>query len=272
MILILKLLLFTILLNGQIPSDIFEAIHLNDKKNIRNKSAKKIIEKKWIKRQNDEVHYTWIEYRLNEANKVTEYLKKDYDHQDSLKTEVYVKYTINEITEKRDSSYFTIKRYGTKFETTQTTVYGYDAMGHLHQITIYSIFGGIISQKDFEVNDDGYPIKVETKIPIPHRQEIAEYDYENNNLIVKKSVKNEASVRVDTLTLFPELGYNYPTEKRRYNLKGDMVYEKNGDSFIHYEYKYDTFENWVIREKFLIDLHNKSVRRIEVIERNYVYR
>lgn len=148
--------------------------------------------------------------------------------------------------------------------TSEFAYYEYDKDGYLIKITDRNQDSIIIRETFLRNNDKGYPIELKLKYNNSNSlgHEVAEYDYENNEVNTKLL---DETGKVISSSHFP-LDYTVKDKvNTQFNDFGDIV--KSNDT--EYEYKYDKFSNWTLRTTYKTD--NSKRKKTQLTQRTLKY-
>ena len=186
----------------------------------------------------------------NEKNRITSELR--YDESGSLKqrlTRIYDSTGIRSLARKLENWHPLLGHFY------ETAYHGYDEKGFLNSVIEKDQNGKIIRQTKIINNDNGNPIElmvlVENQI---QGKEIAEYNYEQNEVTIKYFNKNDELINSET----SKIEFSKSQLGDVVNEYGDVVKSKSFEM----EIKYDKFGNWV-KKVYSSIVNGKTIKKSE---------
>ena len=229
--------------------NIYTALNHDRKEEIRDKSAKEIIEEntffnssgktvdKNVKKLNDK-NRVLVEERFGDDGKLKARLTFDYEPTGT------------------HSLFRKFERWNNGRYSSETAYYDYNESWQLVRVTDKTSQGQVIQVTVLTNNEKGHPVQLQLLDGNgnSYGYEIAEYDY-SKNLFYKEVRSNEGkTLSRDTLTI----DYNVQTESSTHNEHGDLV---KSEGTIR-EYKYDDFGNWTMLTIYKLEKGKKKRDRI----------
>lgn len=233
-----QLIFYFLFINSVYAQNIYSAIHLNDKYEIKEKKPIEKIESTTTFYNTNNIEKRKEITILNNKFRVLEEIRYNSDGEQIFKMENDYKYDSLKITNKITRK---IPLIGNE---TTTSFFEYDSNNFLTKIVERNNQNQIIETVYFENNEKGNPIFLKINNG-EYGYEKATYDYENNTYSTfvynsnNELISSDNSVRLD---------FDIPTEDHQFNEYGDLIESKK----FRFEYKYDNFGNWTKQTRYKI--------------------
>lgn len=239
----LSIFLFLIFVNSFPAQNIFSAIHLNDKYDLKNEKPIKKIEATTTFYNPNSIEKRKEIIFLNDKFRVTKEERYNDDEEVIFKMENDYKFDTliikNSVTKK-------IPLFGNQ---TVTSCFEYDSNNFLTKIEKRNNKNQIIETIKFENNEKGHPILLKINDG-EFGYEKATYNYESNTYSTYVYNANNELISSDYSM---QISFDIPSKDQKFNEFGDLIESQN----FKFEYKYDKYENWTKEIRYKIVGKNK---------------
>ena len=268
------LLMLTVLSALSNAQNIFSALQLNQTRDYKTVSPKKIVE--------TNTYYSSSGMQTDKNIKTYDQtgmllLEERYDETGTLKAKLtYTNDSINRLKLTR-----TFERWTNLGYTKETAFYSYDSTRSLIRSTDKDASGRTMRLAEIVCNDRGLPIELSLFDGHGNSfgKETATYLYDRNRVVTAVVSTDGKIISTDTIKISFTTGSLFPNEKEIYNSHGDLVNwtRKNlnkTETIFEEEYTYDTLGNCTENKiyKVIVKGNGKRKRKIDrIFRKQYTY-